>query len=193
MKILNYIKLVSEEEIARRYFIMNSFDGALTILGVLVGMYTAGVSDSRVVIIACLGAAVAMAVSGVWGAYATERAERMRELKRLGQYMLKDLEETRIGRTAEKMSFIIAFVDGMSPLLVSVLLVTPFLASHLGLLSIDAAYYSSAVMVMFVLFLLGVIVGKIGKNSVIKSGLRMVLAGVLVGLIVIALDLMKFV
>jgi predicted membrane protein (TIGR00267 family) len=71
--------------------------------------------------------------------------------------------------------------------------VMPFLASQMGLLPIDTAYYSSALMVSIVLFILGVIVGKIGKSSVIKSGMRMVLAGVIVGLIVIALESLQFV
>ncbi len=193
MKITKYFKVLGKEGIARRYFVMNSFDGALTILGVLIGMYLAGIDDARVVIVSCLGAAIAMAVSGVWGAYASERAERMRSLRNLEKYMLRDLGETRIGRRVRMMSFLIALVDGLSPLIVSLILIIPFFLSQTGFYPITYAFYYSMVLVLVILFLLGVFVGKIGNENLIKSGMKMVLAGVLVGFIVILLDSIKVV
>ena len=77
--------------ISRRYFVMNSFDGAMTMLGVVVGAHSAQASDPRIVIGAGLGASVAMGMSGFSGAYLTERAERMRHLRRLKKAMLSDM------------------------------------------------------------------------------------------------------
>ena len=51
-------------EIARRYFAMNAFDGVLTIIGVLVGSYTAGVTDARIVLTTGFSTALAMGISG---------------------------------------------------------------------------------------------------------------------------------
>ena len=48
-------------DIARRYFVVNSFDGALTMLGLLSGFYVSEAVELSVVIPACLGAAIALA------------------------------------------------------------------------------------------------------------------------------------
>ena len=63
-------------EIARRYFAMNAFDGVLTIIGVLMGNLVAGVSSAQIVLSTGLTTSGAMGISGLWGAYLTESAER---------------------------------------------------------------------------------------------------------------------
>ena len=42
-KFKRYSEITQVDEIARRYFVMNAFDGCLTILGIIVGAYVAGV------------------------------------------------------------------------------------------------------------------------------------------------------
>ncbi len=42
---IEYIKISEANKIARRYFIMNSFDGAVTILGVLLGVLFGGITN----------------------------------------------------------------------------------------------------------------------------------------------------
>ena len=39
----NYSKISGVGAITRRYFVMNAFDGALTMLGVVIGAYISGV------------------------------------------------------------------------------------------------------------------------------------------------------
>ncbi len=191
MEILKYLKILKEEEIARRYFVMNSFDGVLVVLGVVIAMYFTGIDEARIVIISCLGAAIALAVSGVWSAYATERAERTKALRELERHMLKDLGETRVGRRVQIMSFLIALVNGLSPLFISLVLISPFVISQFGFLQLELAFYSSITLVLAILFLLGVFVGKVGRENLIKSGIKMALAGVVVGVIVFALEGLK--
>ena len=87
----SYLRISGISSISRRYFVMNSFDGAMTMLGVVVGAHSAQASDPRIVIGAGLGASVAMGVSEFSGAYLTERAERMRHLRRLKKAMLSDM------------------------------------------------------------------------------------------------------
>ena len=53
-------RLTHAHKIARRYFVTNGFDGALTILGLTIGFYSSGGVPLRVMINACLGAAVAL-------------------------------------------------------------------------------------------------------------------------------------
>jgi len=187
MEIVKYLRILREEEIARRYFVMNSFDGVLVALGVVIAMYLTGIDEPRVVIVSCLGAAIAIAVSGVWSAYAAERAERMKALRELERHMLKDLGETRIGKRVQIMSFLIALVNGLSPLFVSLVLIFPFVISQFGLLPLELAFYSSITLILTVLFLLGVFVGKIGEENLMKSGMKMVLAGIVVGVIIFIL------
>lgn len=76
----SYIKVAKAGAIARRYFVMNAFDGALTILGVIVGAFMAREADPRVIIGAGVGASLAMGISGAWGAY---MAERLRDAEAL--------------------------------------------------------------------------------------------------------------
>ena len=128
MDLRRYLKIVKEEEIARRYFVMNSFDGALTILGIVIAVYISGERNTTLIIISSLGAAIAMAVSGIWGAYSIERAERQRSLRELEMHLLSDLDETEIERKVNITTILVALVDGFSPLLVSIVTITPFLA-----------------------------------------------------------------
>ena len=54
-KIRSYIRISGIAPIGRRYFIMNAFDGATTILGIVVGAYVAGVTNQFCVIGSGLG------------------------------------------------------------------------------------------------------------------------------------------
>ena len=82
---LSYIRfllnLTHAHKIFRRYFVTNGFDGALTILGMIMGFYSVPQVSVSVVISACMGAAIALAVSGFASAYLSESAERKKELK----------------------------------------------------------------------------------------------------------------
>src|SRR5664280_3756993 len=79
----HYHEIAEVGEIARRYFAMNAFDGVLTALGVLVGGYLGGVDSPRAIFIVVLTTAVGMGVSGFYGSYLVERAERGRAMREL--------------------------------------------------------------------------------------------------------------
>jgi len=64
-----YSDIANIGEIARRYFAMNAFDGVLTIIGVLMGNYTAHVRNASVVLVTGFSTSIAMGISGLWGAY----------------------------------------------------------------------------------------------------------------------------
>jgi hypothetical protein len=46
-KIKRYINISGITPISRRYFIMNAFDGATTILGIVIGAYVAEITNAR--------------------------------------------------------------------------------------------------------------------------------------------------
>ena len=173
-----YDNLVGISEIARRYFAMNAFDGALTVIGVLMGNLTARVEDPRVVVSTGLATSVAMGVSGLWGAYLTESAERTRELDELSHYTLTNLNSTRIGRASRMAVLIVALVDGLSPAVAALVVLIPFFI--VGLLpSITWAYYSSLVVALLTLYSLGLFLGYISRKNLWLFGLKTLTAGIL--------------
>ncbi|MBI4438839.1 hypothetical protein HY640_02820 [Candidatus Woesearchaeota archaeon] len=180
LKVLkDYNRIAKIDRIARRYFVMNAFDGVLAIMGILIGSYIVG-SHPKVVISTSIGAGIAMGVSGIWGAYLTERAERQREIRELERATLSKLSETKIGRAATAAVFIIAIIDGLAPFLSALIILLPFLLLS-PFLTVKQMYIYSAAIAFSTLFLLGAFLGRISKESMIKTGLIMILAGVVSG------------
>lgn len=191
MDLLKALKELKDEEIARRYFVMNSFDGALTILGIIIAVFISGKQDSGIIIISSLGAAVAMAVSGIWGAYSIERAERLRGLKELERHLMADLEETEIEKKVSSTTILVALVDGLSPMLATLIIISPFFAAQLGLIETKTSFYLALGIIVVILYFLGALVGHVAKENRTKSGAKMLLAGISVAVIVYLLDLLK--
>lgn len=169
--------LVGINEIARRYFAMNAFDGALTIIGVVMGNLVAGVGNTRIVISTGLSTSIAMGISGLWGAYLTESAEREREMDELSRVTLVEMKETRIGRASRLAVLIVALVDGISPFMTAVIILIPFFFASL-FPSLQTVYFTSLTVALVVLFLLGVFLGRVSGKSWIGFGIRTVLAGI---------------
>jgi predicted membrane protein (TIGR00267 family) len=166
-------------KIARRYLVMNSFDGVLTILGVVVGTYMAeGFAHPSVVLSAGVGASLAMGVSGAMGTYLIERAERAREGTNGENESKKDAHDE---------SLFLALVDGLSPALVTLIAVIPSLLALKSVISAEWAFVSSVTIIALELFGLGAFLGKISGKSVISHGLITLFVGAVVFLLVSAL------
>jgi predicted membrane protein (TIGR00267 family) len=177
-----YFEIAEIGEIARRYAAMNAFDGILTIMGVLMGSYTAHVRDPRIVISTGLATAVAIGVSGLWGAYLTETAERKRSLDELEQSTLSDLSNTRLGRASRVAVITVALVDGLAPFLAALVVLLPFfLALQPSLCSLlrgpAELYYVALGTGLGALFAVGVFVGSISRDRLLIAGAKTVAAG----------------
>jgi len=183
-RLKEYGEIADIGEIARRYFVMNAFDGVLTILGVLVGNYVAGVRDAKIVVSTGLSTCFAMGISGLWGAYLTEAAERKRDLNDLEGYTLTELGETKIGRASGVAVIVVALIDGLAPLLSALMALLPFFLH----LDIAISYYLSLGLALAILFALGAFLGAISKVNLIVSGLKMVSAGLVCILLGYLLD-----
>lgn len=177
-----YLKASGALEIARRLFVMNAFDGVLTIMGVVLGAYLSGVQDSGFVITAGVGGSIAMGISGMSGAYMAERAERMRDIRKLESAMLRDLDGTHVVRAFRTASIVVALVDGLSPAIAALLLISPFFV--VPLISMSAAAMLSLALGLAVLFLLGLFLARISEEVALISGLKMLLVGVLTIIVV---------
>ena len=174
---LEYREMTDMDEIGRRKFVNNAFDGVLTMVGVVMGSYVAGVTDPAVVISTGVTTSMAIGVSGFWGAFISEKAERKRELDDLGKALLSDLSETKQARAGHVASWVVSAVDGLSPFLAAFFVVLPFLFTAL-VGNIDYIYYASISFALIFLFGLGVFTGSVGRDNIIGSGLKMVVAGV---------------
>ena len=185
-----YIRITGVSEIARRYFVMNAFDGALTMLGIVMGAFAIGGLDPRIIIGAGFGGSLAMMISGVSGAYMTERAERLRELERLEKAMLKTMDNTVQARAIRFASIYVAIVDGLAPFIVSVIAIVPFILSQIGVVGVEFAVILSVSITLLVLFILGGFLGKISKRNIIVSGIKMAAAGIATAIVALLFNLL---
>lgn len=172
-----YMQITQMEPIARRYFVKNGFDGSMTMLGIIVGSWIVAVSKPEIIVTAGLGACLAMGVSGLFGAYMTEKAERMRNLKTLETKMLTDLSDSILSDASSFVSFYAAFVDGASPILTGAISLIPFILATTGTLVIWDAYVFSFIVTLATLFSLGLYLGKIAKENIWLYGVKTLAAG----------------
>ena len=173
----SYIQFSGISEISRRYFVMNTFDGALTMLGIVLGSYAYGSMDVRLILGAGFGASLAMAISGFSGAYMAERAEQRRDLQELEKAMLRDMENSLHGKAMKAATIWVALVDGGAPLMAGIIALTPFILAFLEMVTPLWAVYSSVAVIMSMLFLLGVFLGRISGEKLLASGFRTLAVG----------------
>src|SRR5210317_1229637 len=94
------LRITSSSDILRRYFVVNGFDGALTMLGLIIGFLFSEADNLDVLLKVCLGAAIALGMSGISSAYVSEVAERRRLLGKLEEAMITDLQDSAHGEAA---------------------------------------------------------------------------------------------
>ena len=169
------LRITDSGGILRRYLVVNGFDGALTMLGLVIGFVVGQAVDLEVVINSCLAAAIALGMSGFSSAYISEEAERKRDLGKLEEAMITDLGDTAHGRAARWVPVLVALVNGAAPLAISLLIIAPLLLARAGVpLPLSPLYLSVAVAALLI-FLLGILLGRIADVPWIQSGIRTVL------------------
>jgi len=178
-----YHRISGVGKITRRYFVMNAFDGALTMLGVIIGAFVAGSLESRIIITAAVAGSIAMGASGMSGAYMTEKAERKKKLKKLEKAMLTDMKDSVHDRSHRFASFFAAIVDGGSPAMAAMIVVSPFFLSNFAVISNEIAFFSSIAITLIMLTLLGTYLAKISDESMIRYGVQMLAVGLITAFI----------
>jgi len=181
LNFLSEIKFLKGEEILRRYFVMNSFDGVLTTLGILFGSFISDSIIPSLIVRIVIATGIAMFISGFFGTYLTESSERKREIKELERAMLKKFKNSTLQKTASKISLISAIVDGISPLIASVIIILPFFLR----INPFTSFYISVGIGFGLLFLLGSYLSKISRERIVIGGVKMVLAGMVAALLIL--------
>ena len=187
-KIRLYLKVTRAGGIARRYFVMNGFDGAMTAFGIILGSWIAGVSEPQIIILAGLSACLAMGFSGFFGAYMAERAERERHLKELEKATHNHVDPIQY-EASRFVEFYVALIDGLSPALTAIISLTPFILTLVGLTSMANAYIVSLILSLITLFLLGIYLGKIAKENSWLYGIAMLVVGTFTAFIIFLIQI----
>jgi predicted membrane protein (TIGR00267 family) len=187
-KVRVYLHITKASGIARRYFVMNGFDGAMTIFGIVLGSWMAGVTKPQVVLLAGFGACLAMGVSGFFGAFMAEKAERERHLKDMEEATKNQVDPIHYD-AARFVVYYVALIDGLSPALTATISLTPFILAAIKIISISNAYFASLALSMASLFLLGIYLGKIAKENGWLYGVAMIAVGALTALAIFLIQL----
>jgi len=188
-KVKIYLHVTKASGIARRYFVMNGFDGAMTVFGMVLGSWIAGVSKAEIIILAGLGASFAMGLSGFFGAYMAEKAERERHLREMEETTNNKVNSIHY-KAARFVTFYVAFIDGLSPTLTAIISLAPFILVSVGLAPIWNAYIVSLALSLVTLFLLGMYLGRVAKENGWFYGAAMLIVGVFTALIIFLIQLL---
>jgi predicted membrane protein (TIGR00267 family) len=183
-QIKTLLEISHSEEIMRRYFVVNGFDGALTMLGLIMGFYISDYDELSVVITTCLATALALGISGISSAYISEAAERRRTLQELEKAMVTSLDESHHAQAATWIPWLVALVNGIAPLFIALTIILPLWLAHNGMVLALPPLATAMVVAMLIIFLLGIFLGRIGGTFWLWSGLQsLAVASVVVGLI----------
>lgn len=130
---------------------------------------------------------IALGMSGISSAYISEAAERRHDLLNLQNAMLTDLQQSAHGTAARWVPLLIALVNGLAPLLMSLLILAPLWLADLGLPLPLSSLYLAIMVAMLLIFLLGVFLAQIANISWLRSGLQTLLVAIITaGLIYMA-------
>jgi len=186
-----YSRISNVGPITRRYFVMNAFDGALTMLGVVIGAYFSGIINQPAVIISAgIAGSIAMGASGVSGAYMTEKAERTKKMKDLEKAMLADMKNGLHEKSHRFATIFAAIVDGASPTIAAMIVISPFFMVNFGIITAQIAFFASIAITLIVLSLLGIFLARISDESMIKYGILMLFVGLITAFICVGTSIL---
>ena len=177
-----YSQITDLSSVSRRYFVIGFFDGALTILGLIMGAHLSGEASNNLIISAGIATALALGISSGFGAYEAEIIEQNIKKKEIEKAMLSNVGG--VIDSAHKVAiYFSAFIHGIAPLIASLIPLAPY-----AILPLDLAFCSSMVLGFVSLFVVGFIFGRISKTNVLIAGLKFVLAGVITLIVITILN-----
>ena len=184
-QLLFLLHITRSHGIVRRYFVVNGFDGALTMLGLNMGFYVGGGVEAPVALSACLGAAIALGMSGLTSAYISESAERQLWLRELEEAMVRDLKSSAHGRAARIVPLLVALVNGAAPFLISLAITVPFWLALADIRPWPNPVEAAFGIAFIAIFCLGVFLGRISDASWLWSGIKAALIALITAAIIL--------
>ncbi len=184
---MNIREFIEEYFKMSRYVALGTLDGILAVMGVTLaasGIAAAGgVEISNFVIgLTGLSGGIALAMSNAFGSFIGERAEEARTLRELEDKMMLsegELDDTIIHKQAKRRIYMSMFTHGFSSFVGSFVPVVPFLliADRMSALvtTLAACFIALAV--------LGIYLGKVSRESLLKTSVEIVIIGVVISAI----------
>jgi len=166
-----YDELTDWKSISRRYFVIGAFDGALTILGVVLGAYATGHMNKELVLGAGTGGGIALGISSFVGAYEAERVEAKLGKRDIERALLHEIGGDQEKAHSFSMLFS-SFIHGIAPLIAAFVPIIPFLFFEGTVAMVLAIGITFAL-----LFIIGAYLGTLTKERAIISGIRLLLVG----------------
>lgn len=159
-------------------------DGLLSTLGIVIGASIAigggtGVEASHIIIAAGVGGGVANGLSNILGAVMGEKAALYKRFKKVERAMLKEeaLRGTKVDERTQSKILTSGIADGMATIGGAIIPVAPFLSTSILAFSAMLALYISVAISLALFFVLGSYIGKVSKENVLFSGLKMAAFG----------------
>ncbi|OPX57697.1 MAG: VIT family protein [Methanobacterium sp. PtaB.Bin024] len=184
---MNIREFINEYFKMSRYVALGTMDGILAVMGVtLTASGVAGAAGLDIsnfsVGLTGLAGGIALAMSNAFGSFIGERAEEVRTIRDLEHKMMLDegkLDDTHIHQQAKRRIFMSMFTHGFSSFIGSFVPVLPFL-----LISDRMTATMCTIILCFIaLIILGVYLGRVSRESLLKTSLEIVLIGVLIGVV----------
>lgn len=156
-----------------RYIILGSIDGILAVLGGVIGAATTGTAYEGVVHVG-LGVAVALAITNGIGSYLAEGTVEYAKLAEKEKPLLRRLKGTRIELGTKRKIRLDSITHGGASFIGSLIPIMPFVVLESNALIVAIAASLAALVV------LGIYSGRLSKQSIIMSAVKMVVLGILV-------------
>jgi predicted membrane protein (TIGR00267 family) len=184
------MKLIADEikkMIPARYTVLGTIDGVVACLAIVLGVSAANV-ETAVIVAAGLSAGVGLGVSNGIGGFMAEYTVEKKKMRKIEQAMVTEkgtLEGTMIHKQIQKKLMYDTMTHGGCSFLGAMVPLIPFLFDYeMHILLIGSIMVSLAV-----LFALGIFMGIVIKEHLVVSGLKMVIVGLVVAIIVSMLGL----
>ncbi|MCW1296229.1 MAG: VIT1/CCC1 transporter family protein [Candidatus Parvarchaeota archaeon] len=158
-----------------RNFVRGLIDGILTAFGIVVG---ASISNSNtVIIITALSGGIADCFGNLASAVTAESADVYTEINELEKKMMIDKKEIKNMMFFKKKiseTYLRSIVDAISTIVGVIIPITPFLFIN----NINLALQMTILISVTSLFILGMLIGKISKENMLKLGIKTCFFGV---------------
>ncbi|MGZ7070125.1 MAG: TIGR00267 family protein [Methanobacterium sp.] len=184
---MNIRKFIDEYLNMSRYIALGTLDGILAVMGVTIaasGVAAAGgiAIENYVIGLTGLSGGIALSMSNAFGSFIGERAEESRTLRELEDKMMLDegeLDDTLIHRQAKRRIYMSMFTHGFSSFIGSFVPVLPFLL----IADRMTALLTTLVASFIALIILGIYLGKVSRESLLKTAIEIVIIGILISIV----------
>jgi predicted membrane protein (TIGR00267 family) len=181
---MNIREFIHEYLNMSRYVALGTLDGILAVMGVTLtasGVAAIGGADLPNYLIGLTGLSggIALAMSNAFGSFIGERAEETRTLRELERKMVMDegqLDDTIIHKQAKRRIYMSMFTHGFSSFIGAFVPVMPFLliADRMN------ATLTTIVFCFTALIILGIYLGRVSKESLVKTSVEIVIIGIVI-------------